>query len=98
MCSLYFSKCVEHVLSTLTLSTFSLLAQARHILSSVQEFTTTQDTSTTLNEEISSLTLENKSLHSRLAELQQQYGMQMTEVVLELSDTRKEMVCSIYSQ
>ncbi|XP_043344971.1 centrosomal protein of 72 kDa isoform X3 [Cervus canadensis] len=67
------------------------LAQARHILSSVQEFTTTQDTSTTVNEEISSLTLENKSLHSRLAELQQQYGMKMTEVVLELSDTRKEM-------
>ncbi|XP_069412442.1 centrosomal protein of 72 kDa isoform X11 [Ovis canadensis] len=72
-------------------SSEAFLAQARHILSSVQEFTTTQDTSTTLNEEISSLTLENKSLHSRLAELQQQYGMQMTEVVLELSDTRKEM-------
>ncbi|XP_065761603.1 centrosomal protein of 72 kDa isoform X2 [Muntiacus reevesi] len=67
------------------------LAQARHILSSAQEFTTTQDTSTTVNEEISSLTLENKSLHSRLAELQQQYGVKMTEVVLELSDTRKEM-------
>ncbi|XP_060985380.1 centrosomal protein of 72 kDa isoform X7 [Dama dama] len=67
------------------------LAQARHILSSVQEFTTTQDTSTTVNEEISSLTLENKSLHSRLAELQHQYGMKMTEVVLELSDTRKQM-------
>ncbi|XP_040118156.1 centrosomal protein of 72 kDa isoform X2 [Oryx dammah] len=72
-------------------SSEDFLAQARHILSSVQEFTTTQDTSTTLNEEISSLTLENKSLHSRLAELQQQYGMKMTEVVLELSDTRKEM-------
>ncbi|XP_052515252.1 centrosomal protein of 72 kDa [Budorcas taxicolor] len=72
-------------------SSEAFLAQARHILSSVQEFTPTQDTSTTLNEEISSLTLENKSLHSRLAELQQQYGMQMTEVVLELSDTRKEM-------
>ena len=66
--------------------------------SAVQEFTTTQDTSTAVNEEISSLTLENKTLHSRLAELQQQYGMKMTEVVLELSDTRKEMVCSVYSQ
>lgn len=50
-----------------------------------------------MNEEISSLTLENKSLHSRLTELQQQYGVKMTEVVLELSDTRKEMVCSVYS-
>ncbi|XP_044788646.1 centrosomal protein of 72 kDa isoform X2 [Bubalus bubalis] len=72
-------------------SSEAFLAQARHILSSVQEFTTTQDTSTTVNEEISSLTLENKTLHSRLAELQQQYGVKMTEVVLELSDTRKEM-------
>ncbi|ELR57146.1 Centrosomal protein of 72 kDa, partial [Bos mutus] len=72
-------------------SSEAFLAQARHILSSVQEFTTTQDTSTTVNEEISSLTLENKSLHSRLTELQQQYGVKMTEVVLELSDTRKEM-------
>ncbi|XP_070332523.1 centrosomal protein of 72 kDa isoform X4 [Odocoileus virginianus] len=67
------------------------LAQARHILSSAQEFTATQDTSTAAREGISSLTLENKSLHSRLAELQQQYGLQMAEVVLELSDTRKDM-------
>ncbi|XP_060001938.1 LOW QUALITY PROTEIN: centrosomal protein of 72 kDa [Lagenorhynchus albirostris] len=67
------------------------LAQARHILSSVQEFTATQDSSTTVSEEISSLTMENKSLQSRLAELQQQYSVKMSEVVLELSDTRKEM-------
>ncbi|CAI9156688.1 unnamed protein product [Rangifer tarandus platyrhynchus] len=67
------------------------LAQARHILSSAQEFTATQDTSTAAREGISSLTLENKSLHSRLAELQQQYGLKMAEVVLELSDTRKDM-------
>ncbi|XP_057566033.1 centrosomal protein of 72 kDa isoform X3 [Hippopotamus amphibius kiboko] len=67
------------------------LAQARHILSSVHEFTATQDSSTIVNEEISSLTLENKSLHSRLAELQQQYGVKISEVVSELSDTRKEM-------
>nr|XP_030712468.1 LOW QUALITY PROTEIN: centrosomal protein of 72 kDa [Globicephala melas] len=67
------------------------LAQARHILSSVQEFTATQDSSTTVSEEISSLTMENKSLQSRLAELQQQYSVKMSEVVSELSDTRKEM-------
>ncbi|XP_059863195.1 LOW QUALITY PROTEIN: centrosomal protein of 72 kDa [Delphinus delphis] len=67
------------------------LTQARHILSSVQEFTATQDSSTTVSEEISSLTMENKSLQSRLAELQQQYSVKMSEVVSELSDTRKEM-------
>ncbi|XP_057395706.1 LOW QUALITY PROTEIN: centrosomal protein of 72 kDa [Balaenoptera acutorostrata] len=66
-------------------------AQARHILSSVREFTATQDSSTTVNEEISSLTMENKSLQSRLAELQQQYSVKMSEVVSELSDTRREM-------
>lgn len=45
-----------------------------------------------MSEEISSLTMENKSLQSRLAELQQQYSVKMSEVVSELSDTRKEMV------
>ncbi|XP_007472184.1 PREDICTED: LOW QUALITY PROTEIN: centrosomal protein 72kDa [Lipotes vexillifer] len=69
----------------------SVRSQARHILSSVQEFTATQDSSTTVSEEISSLTMENKSLQSCLAELQQQYSVKMSEVVSELSDTRKEM-------
>lgn len=45
-----------------------------------------------MSEEISSLTMENKSLQSRLAELQQQCSVKMSEVVSELSDTRKEMV------
>ncbi|XP_067586138.1 LOW QUALITY PROTEIN: centrosomal protein of 72 kDa [Pseudorca crassidens] len=67
------------------------LAQARHILSSVQEFAASQDSSTTVSEEISSLTMENKSLQSRLAELQQQCSVKTSEVVSELSDTRKEM-------
>nr|XP_035934354.1 centrosomal protein of 72 kDa isoform X2 [Halichoerus grypus] len=66
-------------------------AQARHILSSVQEFTTTQDSSTSVSEEISYLTLENKSLQKHLAEQQQQYRVKMSEVVSELSDARKEM-------
>lgn len=67
------------------------LAQARHILSSVQEFTATQDSSTTVSEEISYLTLENKSLYGHLAELQQQHSVRMREVVSELGDTRREM-------
>ncbi|TKC37852.1 hypothetical protein EI555_020622, partial [Monodon monoceros] len=45
------------------------LTQARH------------DCSTVVNEEIRYLTLEKKSLHSHLAELQQQYGVIMSEVV-----------------
>ncbi|KAF5914915.1 hypothetical protein HPG69_009361 [Diceros bicornis minor] len=67
------------------------IAQARHILSSAQEFTATQDNSTIVNEEISYLTLENKSLQKHLAEQQQQYSMKMSEAVSELSSTRKEM-------
>ncbi|XP_027462451.2 centrosomal protein of 72 kDa isoform X4 [Zalophus californianus] len=66
-------------------------AQARHILSSVQEFTTTQDSSTSVSEEISYLTLENKSLQKHLAEQQQEYRVKMSEAVSELSDMRKEM-------
>lgn len=69
----------------------AFLAQARRILSSAQEFAAAQDNSTILNEEISYLTLENKALHDRLAEQQQQYGVKMSEVVSELSSTRKEM-------
>uniref|UniRef100_A0A8C0D7Z0 Centrosomal protein of 72 kDa n=1 Tax=Balaenoptera musculus TaxID=9771 RepID=A0A8C0D7Z0_BALMU len=52
-----------------------LVTQARHILSSVRD----------------SLTMENKSLQSRLGELEQQYSVKMSEVVSELSDTRREM-------
>ncbi|XP_015418577.1 PREDICTED: centrosomal protein of 72 kDa [Myotis davidii] len=66
------------------------LAQARHVLSSVQDFTATQDSSTT-SEEINYLTLENKSLQSHLVEQQQQYNEKMSEVVSELNNTRKEM-------
>ncbi|XP_025723288.1 centrosomal protein of 72 kDa isoform X4 [Callorhinus ursinus] len=66
-------------------------AQARHILSSVQEFTTTQDSSTSVSEEISYLTLENKSLQKHLAEQRQEYRVKMSEAVSELSDMRKEM-------
>ncbi|XP_014404115.1 PREDICTED: centrosomal protein of 72 kDa [Myotis brandtii] len=67
------------------------LAQARHVLSSVQDFTATQDSSTTASEEINYLTLENKSLQNHLVEQQQQYSEKMSEVVSELNNTRKEM-------
>nr|XP_008522426.1 PREDICTED: centrosomal protein of 72 kDa isoform X4 [Equus przewalskii] len=69
----------------------AFLAQARHILSSAQEFTATQDNSTIVNEEISYLTLENKSLQKHLAEQQQRHSVKMSEVESELSSTRKEM-------
>lgn len=71
---------------------FLLLAQARHILSSLQEFTATQDSSAIVSEEINYLTLENRSLQKHLAEQQQQYNMKMSEVASELTNTRKEMV------
>ncbi|XP_059550595.1 centrosomal protein of 72 kDa [Myotis daubentonii] len=67
------------------------LAQARHVLSSVQDSTATQDSSTTASEEINYLTLENKSLQNHLVEQQQQYSEKMSEVVSELNNTRKEM-------
>lgn len=68
----------------------TFLAQARHILSSVQEFTATQDNSTIMNEEIHSLTLEKKSLQSHLAE--QQNSVKMSEVLSELSHVQEEVV------
>lgn len=64
-------------------------------MSSAQEFAAAQHNSTILNEEISYLTLENKALHDRLAEQQQQHGVKMSEVVSELSSTRKEMVSHV---
>ncbi|XP_032450094.1 centrosomal protein of 72 kDa [Lynx canadensis] len=66
-------------------------AQARQILSSMQEFTAAQDISAAVSEEISFLTLEKRSLQKLLAEQQQQYSMRMSEVASELSNTRKEM-------
>ncbi|XP_039093934.1 centrosomal protein of 72 kDa isoform X3 [Hyaena hyaena] len=66
-------------------------AQARHILSSLQEFTATQDSSAIVSEEINYLTLENRSLQKHLAEQQQQYNMKMSEVASELTNTQKEM-------
>lgn len=45
-----------------------------------------------MNEEISYLTLENKSLQKHLAQQQQQHDVRMDELVSELNSTRKEMV------
>eukprot|EP00069_Balaena_mysticetus_P006485 bmy_05104T0 len=59
-----------------------------HLSESLQPLRTVQQR---VNEEISSLTVENKSLQSRLAELQQPRSVTMSDVVSELSDTRKEM-------
>ncbi|XP_015980160.2 centrosomal protein of 72 kDa isoform X2 [Rousettus aegyptiacus] len=67
------------------------LAQARHILSSVEEFTATQDNSTIMSEEIRYLALENKSLQNRLADQQQQYSLKIHEVLSDLDSARKEM-------
>ncbi|XP_066099187.1 centrosomal protein of 72 kDa [Saccopteryx bilineata] len=67
------------------------LAQARHIMSSVRGFTATQDNSTIVSEEISYLTVKNKSLQNHLVEQQQQYSEKMSEVVAELNNARKEM-------
>uniref|UniRef100_A0A2K6FLY1 Centrosomal protein of 72 kDa n=1 Tax=Propithecus coquereli TaxID=379532 RepID=A0A2K6FLY1_PROCO len=67
------------------------LTQARHILSSVQEFTAAQDNSVVVNEEVGYLTLENESLQSHLASQQQWYTAKVGEVTAELSRTRKEM-------
>nr|KAF6440104.1 centrosomal protein 72 [Rousettus aegyptiacus] len=68
-----------------------LVAQARHILSSVEEFTATQDNSTIMSEEIRYLALENKSLQNRLADQQQQYSLKIHEVLSDLDSARKEM-------
>lgn len=60
-------------------------------MSSVQAFATTQDSSTSVSEEMSFLKLENKSLQKRLAE-QQRYRAKMGELVSDLSEARKQMV------
>lgn len=71
---------------------FLLLAQARHILSSVPELTVAQDTSAGVSEEVNFLTLENKSLQNHLADQQQQHAQKMSEVMSELHEARQEMV------
>ncbi|XP_029796981.1 centrosomal protein of 72 kDa [Suricata suricatta] len=65
--------------------------QAKHILSSLQEFTATQDSSAIVSDEISYLTLENRSLQKHLAEQQQQQHVQMSEAEAELGSARKEV-------
>ncbi|KAM4875980.1 centrosomal protein of 72 kDa isoform 2-T2 [Thomomys bottae] len=69
----------------------TFLAQAKHILSSAQEFASAQDSAALGSEGISYLALENKTLQSRLAEQQQQCTAMMSEVTAELSKARKEM-------
>ncbi|XP_024103236.2 centrosomal protein of 72 kDa isoform X1 [Pongo abelii] len=69
----------------------AFLAQARHILSSVEEFTAAQDGSAMVGEDVGSLALESKSLQSRLAEQQQQHAREMSDVTAELHRTHKEL-------
>ncbi|XP_052598843.1 centrosomal protein of 72 kDa isoform X1 [Peromyscus californicus insignis] len=69
----------------------AFLAQARHVLSSLQDFTAARDSSALEKEEISYLSLENKSLQSRLAEQQQQYTAAVSKVTAELNSSRKEL-------
>ncbi|XP_055101966.1 centrosomal protein of 72 kDa isoform X5 [Symphalangus syndactylus] len=69
----------------------AFLAQARHILSSVEEFTAAQDSSAMVSEDVGSLALESKSLQSRLAEQQQRHAREMSEVTAELHRTHKEL-------
>ncbi|XP_023561190.1 centrosomal protein of 72 kDa isoform X2 [Octodon degus] len=67
------------------------LAQARHVLSSVQELASSQGSAAPGNEEVSQLALENQSLHMRLAEQQQQYTTTVSEVTAELSSAQREV-------
>ncbi|XP_076772429.1 centrosomal protein of 72 kDa isoform X2 [Arvicanthis niloticus] len=69
----------------------AFLAQARHVLSSLQEFTATRDSSALEKEGIGYLSLENKTLQSRLAEQQQQYTATVTKVTAELNNTKREL-------
>nr|XP_005556584.1 PREDICTED: centrosomal protein of 72 kDa isoform X2 [Macaca fascicularis] len=69
----------------------AFLTQARHILSSVEEFTAAQDGSATVGADVGSLALESKSLQSRLAEQQQRHAREMSEVTAELQRTRQEL-------
>ncbi|XP_052015710.1 centrosomal protein of 72 kDa isoform X2 [Apodemus sylvaticus] len=69
----------------------AFLAQARHVLSSLQEFTATRDSSALEKEGIGYLSLENKTLQSHLAEQQQQYTATVTKMTAELSNTKREL-------
>nr|XP_011708591.1 centrosomal protein of 72 kDa isoform X2 [Macaca nemestrina] len=69
----------------------AFLTQARHILSSVEEFTAAQDGSETVGADVGSLALESKSLQSRLAEQQQRHAREMSEATAELQRTRQEL-------
>lgn len=69
----------------------AFLAQARRVLSSLQEFTAARDSSALEKEGLSFLSLENKSLQSRLAEQQQQYTTTLNKVTAELNSTRREL-------
>ncbi|XP_049715831.1 centrosomal protein of 72 kDa-like isoform X1 [Elephas maximus indicus] len=68
----------------------AFLAQARHILSSVQALPLAQDKAVLESEEISYLALENESLRGQLAEQQQQHSTKMSEARLELEAVRSE--------
>ncbi|XP_064126368.1 centrosomal protein of 72 kDa [Loxodonta africana] len=68
----------------------AFLAQARHILSSVQALPLAQDKAVLESEEISYLALENESLRGQLAEQQQQHSAKMSEARLELEAVRSE--------
>ncbi|XP_078206181.1 centrosomal protein of 72 kDa-like [Callithrix jacchus] len=67
----------------------AFLAQARRILSSVEELTVAQDGSAMVGDDVGSPALESKSLQSRLAE--QRHALEMSEVMAELHRTRKEL-------
>ncbi|XP_031991662.1 centrosomal protein of 72 kDa [Hylobates moloch] len=69
----------------------AFLAQARHMLSSVEEFIAAQDGSAMVGEDVGSLALESKSLQSHLAEQQQRHAREMSEVTAELHRTHKEL-------
>ncbi|KAK7812702.1 hypothetical protein U0070_011092 [Myodes glareolus] len=69
----------------------AFLAQARHVLASLQEFTVARDSSALEKEGISYLSLENKSLQSRLAEQQQQYTAVVNKVTAELNNSKREL-------
>uniref|UniRef100_Q9D3R3-2 Isoform 2 of Centrosomal protein of 72 kDa n=3 Tax=Mus musculus TaxID=10090 RepID=Q9D3R3-2 len=69
----------------------AFLAQAKHVLSSLQEFTATRDSSALEKEGIGYLSLENKTLQSRLAEQQQQYTATVTKMTAELNNTKREL-------
>ncbi|XP_006227863.1 centrosomal protein of 72 kDa isoform X2 [Rattus norvegicus] len=69
----------------------AFLAQARQVLSSLQEFTAARDGSALEKEGVGYLSLENKALQSRLTEQHQQYAAAVTKVTTELNNTKREL-------